>query len=55
MKLKDDLKIINDIENEVYVFEELKGKTPKKITSRMFPILLGENAFNSTGYGILEC
>lgn len=54
MKLKDDLKIINDIENEVYVFEDLKGITPKKITSRMFPILLGENAFNSTGYGILE-
>lgn len=51
MKLKQGLNIRK--ENEEFVFEFNESKI-KKITSRMFPILLNKNNFNSQGYGILE-
>lgn len=51
MKLKNDLKIEKKDEYYVFEFDETKVK---KITSRMFPILLNKNSFQSVGYGILE-
>lgn len=51
MNLKQGLKITKS--DNLFFFDFSKAKI-KKITGRMFPILLGENDFTSIGYGILD-
>lgn len=52
LKFKDkSIKVEFDSESYVFEFDGLKHH---KITSRRFPVLLGENKFNSVGYQILE-
>lgn len=52
MKLIRGLKIKK--ENDNYVFDFSNIGTPKKITSRVFPMLLGKNMYNSPGYAVLD-
>lgn len=53
MKLKDNVVFeYNDIA-QAYSFN-LKGLKVKKVTGRMFPILLGKNKYNSIGFGVLD-
>lgn len=52
-KLKNPLCVDYDQETDSYLFP-FEDKPPKKVSSRMFPILLGKSKFSSIGYGVLE-
>jgi hypothetical protein len=54
MKLKSDITISFNVEKDAYEFDFSQSKKVGKITSRLFPILLGKNGFNGIGYGILD-
>lgn len=54
MKLKKDVMFTYDEDSKSYVFHIGSGVKIKKVTSRMFPILIGENKFNGVGYGVLD-
>ena len=54
MKLLNEKCFTYDSDTQTYHFDFDQTKAPKKISSRMTPILLGLNKFQSNGYGILE-
>lgn len=54
LKLKDNIKVEYDKENFVYHFYGLDTDKMKKVTSRAFSCLLGQNKWESTGKTILE-
>lgn len=54
MKLKNESKVSYDEKSGSYVFDFDKRVKVGKVTSRMFPILLGKNKFQSIGWGILD-
>jgi len=53
MKLKDGTKVSYNDDTNSYIYD-LKKSRVKKITSRMFPILLGKNEYQGIGYGVLD-
>jgi len=53
MKLKQGINVSYDEYEKSYVFDFSQAKV-KKVTSRMFPILLGKNEYQGVGYGVLE-
>jgi len=54
VKLKKDVLFTYDEDSKSYVFHISSGVKVKKVTSRMFPILIGKNTFNGVGYGVLD-
>ncbi len=54
MKLKEHIEVGYDKDSRAYVFDFSQAKKIGKVTSRMFPILIGKNGFNGIGYGILD-
>lgn len=54
MKLIKGTKANYNAISKTYTFEFSKDVQPKKVSSRMFPCLIGKNNFNSIGYAILE-
>ncbi len=54
MKLKEHIEVRYDGDNKVYVFDFSQAKKIGKVTSRMFPILLGRSDWNGIGSGVLD-
>ena len=54
MKLKEHIEVSYDKDSRAYVFDFSQAKKVGKVTSRMFPILIGKNGFNGIGYGVLD-
>ena len=54
LKLKPSVKVTYDKENDSYTFGHFDETKMKKVTSRAFSCLLGNNPFESVGKTILE-
>lgn len=54
IKLKSEVGITFDEMSKTFVFDGINADKVKKVTSRHFPTLLGENKWNSIGSAILD-